>query len=185
MGSIGWTGQKGACALRVNNVLWSSLYHNYGRYSILYLLSLFLISQLVQKMDKERKCETLSILKTPTSALATQGLRGSARMLHGFLHSSLSHKQSFWFFSFTWMKVIPGYNSMVVGAGWLGDSGSKEPAIGTYVCSFPFIMLHETLIWLQPKNGMPGIRWPREPSPQSLPDSFIFMPAHTEKAPIA
>lgn len=34
-------------------------------------------------MDKERKCETLSILKTPTSALATQGLGGSARMLNG------------------------------------------------------------------------------------------------------
>lgn len=185
VGSIGWTGQQGACALRVNNVLWSSLYHNYGRYSILYLLSLFLISQLVRKMDQERKSESLSILKTPTSALVTQGLGGSARMLNGFLDSSLFHKQSFWFFSFHLNEVISGYNSMVVGAGWLGDSGSKEPAIGAYVCSFPFIMLHETLIWLQPKNGMPGIRWPREPSSQSFPDSIILMPAHTEEAPIA
>lgn len=88
----------------------------YGRYSILYLLSLFLISQLVQKMDQERKCDHWSILKP---------------QLQPWWHRDSEGLQECWMVSFTppcstnnpsgsflhLNEVISGYNSMVVGGG--------------------------------------------------------------------
>lgn len=83
----------------------------------------------------ERKCESLSILKTPTAALVTQGLRGSARMLNGFLHPPCSTNNPLvLFFPPEWSNLWVQFYGR---GGWLGDSGSKEPAIGAYVCSFP------------------------------------------------
>lgn len=89
----------------------------------------------------------------------------------------------------TWAKLThPGVRFCGGRGGMVGENGSREPAIGRYVCSFPFIMLHETLTWQQPKNVTPDTKWLLEPSPQNFPDSFtfmIFMPAHTQEASTA